>query len=97
MAKVNKPQSEEDVFEVMKEYSKKKGYSFSNTQLDYMAQNCYLYFESKGWKGIAYWPAVAMRWVLNNLDKQYKVSHKPKFQGKSVKDKIIEMERENEI
>lgn len=95
MAKVNKPESDVEVFEVMKDYCRKKGYTFSNTQLDYMAQSCFLYFESRGWVSIKYWPAVAMKWVLNNLDKQYKGTYKPKPQkGKSVRNKI--MEREND-
>jgi len=92
MAKINKPQSDAEVFEIMKDYCQKKGYKFSNTQLDFMAQSCYLYFESRGWKGITYWPAVCMRWVLNNLDKQHRVkpNHKPK--GKSVRDIVMEQE-----
>lgn len=90
MIKVNKPQSDVDVFDVMKDYCTKKGYLFSHAQLDYMAQSCYLYFESKGWKGITYWPAVCMRWVLNNLDKQMKHDHKSK--GKSIRNKIMEQE-----
>ncbi len=101
----SKPESEVDVFEVMQQYCQKKGYSFSNTQLDYLAQDCYLYFESRGWKGIAYWPAVAMRWVLQNLersykakpDKQSKSSYKPELpKGKSIRDTILESEAEQE-
>jgi len=94
MSKTNKPNSDTEVLEVMKSYCQDKGYTFSNTQLDYMAQSCYLYFESKGWKGISYWPAVCMRWVLNNLDKQYKSNCKLKLQGKSVRDKIMEQEND---
>ena len=92
MTNANKPQSDDEVLEVMKSYSTDKGYTFSNAQLDYFAQSCYLYFESKGWKGISYWPAVAMRWVLNNLDKQSKPSYKLRPQGKSVRDIILEQE-----
>ena len=94
--KTNKPNLEEEVLEVMKDYCKKKGYLFSNTQLDFMAQSCYLYFESRGWIGIKYWPAVAMRWVLTNLGKQIK-SFGPKInvhKSKSVRDKIMEQENE---
>lgn len=91
--KNNKPNSDVDVLSVMQKYCQDKGYIFSDTQLDYMAQSCYLYFESKGWKGITYWPAVAMRWVLNNLDKQIKPTYKPKPQkGKSVRDILLEQE-----
>lgn len=92
MAKVNKPQSDKDVFSVMKNYCIDKGYTFSDSQLDYLAQSCYLYFESKSWDKIKYWPAVCMRWVLNNLDKQ--CNAKPKLQGKSVRDTILEQEND---
>ena len=66
MPKPNKPQSDTDVLEVMQKYCQDKGYNFSNAQLDFMAQSCFLYFESRGWKTISYWPAVAKRWCLNN-------------------------------
>lgn len=96
MSKPNKPNSDAEVLEVMKSYCNGKEYTFSNTQLDYMAQSCYLYFESKGWKGIAYWPAVVMRWCLNNLDKQLKYHRTPKSvpKGKSVREKIMEQEND---
>jgi len=65
-----------------------------------MAQNCYLYFESRGWSGIKYWPAVAMRWVLTNLDKQIKkkweVSSHHHQEKRSVRDKVMERETEQE-
>lgn len=92
MVKPSKPQSDTEVLEVMKNYNINKGYTFSDAQLDYFAQSCFLYFESKGWKGISYWPAVAKRWVLNNLDKQYK----PKPKGRSVRDTILESDTEQE-
>lgn len=95
--KVNKPESDAEVLEVMRKYCEKKGYNFSNTYLDYMAQSCYLTYESKGWAGIKYWPPLAMKWVLNNLDKQLKHDYKPKLsKGKSVRDKIMESEAEQE-
>jgi len=90
MAKISKPISDQEVFSVMQKYCQDKGYTFSNAQLDFMAQSCYLYFESRGWKTISYWPAVCMRWVLNNLDKQCKT--KPKSQSKSVREIIMENE-----
>lgn len=96
MAKVSKPESDKDVFREMKKYCQKKGYNFSDAQLDFFAQSCFLYFESKGWKSVSYWPAVCMRWVLNNLDKQTKFNYKAKqSRGKSVRQKI--MEQENEV
>lgn len=107
MAKTNKPNSDADVLTVMKDYCEKKGYKFSNAQLDYMAQDCYFYYESKGWKNISYWPAVAMRWVLTNLKDQQiakqscsyapKQNYRPKQKGQSVRDKIMRQENmENE-
>lgn len=106
MAKINKPQSDMEVFEVMKEYCKKKGYKFSNTQLSYMAESCYLLYESRGWKNVTYWPAVAMKWVLTNVHSQQtgkidvrgNTPHKGemKREGKSVRDKIMEAEQDND-
>ena len=94
---MTKPKSDKEVFDVMKSYCQDKGYNFSDTQLDFMAQSCFFCYESKGWKGISYWPPLAMRWVLNNLDKQYKNKYKPKpkLQGKSVRNKILEQENES--
>ena len=97
MPKPSKPNSEEDVFLIMQEYSQKKGYSFSDHQLRFMAENCYLYFESRGWGGIKYWPAVAMKWILNERGKFNKQSisyNKPKPNGPSIRDKILEQENE---
>lgn len=104
MAKVSKPQSDTEVFEVMKDYSQKKGYVFSSTQLEYMAQSCYLLYESRGWVGVKYWPAVAMKWVLTNVYSQQKGKYdirgtelykgKMERKGKSVHDKIMEQEND---
>jgi len=96
MPKINKPNFDTEVLEIMKSYCQDKGYTFSDTQLDYMAQSCYLHFESRGWVNIKYWPAVAKRWCLNNLDKQCKGTYNSKLkpQGKSVRDKIMERETE---
>ena len=97
MAKVNKPQSEEEVFTVMQEYSKKKGYLFSDTQLKFIAENCYLLYESKSWCGVKYWPPLAMKWILNErskFNKQGTRYEKSKPCGKSVRDKIMEQEND---
>lgn len=94
MSKTSKPESDIDVLTIMEKYCQDKGYNFSDTQLDFMAQSCYLYFEGRGWKGISYWPAVAMRWVLNNLDKQTKANYKSKPQSKTVRQQILEDEHD---
>lgn len=91
----NKPDSEEEVFEVMKGYSQKKGYSFSDTQLRFFAENCYLLYESKNWCGTKYWPPLAMKWILNEkgkFNKKMVSCNKPKPQGKSIRDTILEQE-----
>lgn len=95
MSKQNKPNSTEDVLQEMKKYCQKKGYKFSDNQLAYMAESCYLLYESRGWKGITYWPAVAMKWVLTNIHNQQKgkVDIK-KTQSKSVREIIMEQEDE---
>lgn len=104
MAKISKPNSDEEVLEVMEKYCRDKGYTFSDAQLKYLAESCYLLYESRGWEGVKYWPAVAMKWVLTNVHSQqkgkydvrgtasYKGEMKPK--GKSVRDKILEQEND---
>ena len=97
MTKVSKPESEEEVFSVMKDYSIKKGYLFTDTQLRFMAENCFLFWEGRKWDKVSYWPAVCMRWVLNEKGKFNKITtsfKKPKPSGKSVRDKIMEQEDE---
>lgn len=99
MSKNNKPNSDEEVFVVMQDYCKKKGYLFSDAQLRFMAENCYLLYESKGWCGVKYWPPLAMKWVLNEMGKFSKKApkyKKSKPSGKSVRDKIMESEAEQE-
>ena len=103
--KNNKPESEEEVFEVMQGYCQKKKYLFSDVQLRFLAENCYLFYEGKGWAGCKYWPAWVMKWILNERNKfskssiSYKKS-KPqqgsyaKRQGKSVRDILLEQEDE---
>ena len=96
MVKISKPQSDDEILDIMKKYCQKKSYFFSDTKLNYMAQDCFLHFESKGWAGVTYWPAVAKRWVLNSLTKfgtQPVKKYKPKPpKGKSVRDTILENE-----
>ena len=95
MAKVSRPESVDEVFSVMKEYCQKKGYLFSDARLKFLAENCYLLYESKGWYGVKYWPPLAMKWVLNEVGKFGKkvVSYKkPKLPDKSVRDVIMEQE-----
>lgn len=99
MAKVSKPESVDEVFSVMQEYSKKKGYSFSDTQLRFFAENCYLLYESKGWCGAKYWPPLAMKWVLNEqgkFNKKVASYKKPKPQSKSVRDILMEQENDKQ-
>ena len=93
--KSNRPKSVDDVFDVMKDYCQKKKYLFSDVQLRFLAENCYLLYESKSWYGVKYWPPLAMKWVLNERGKFNKETikyKKPKAQGKSVRDKIMERE-----
>lgn len=97
MAKVNRPESADEIFVVMKEYSQKKGYSFSDTQLRFFAENCYLLYESKSWCGVKYWPPLAMKWILNErgkFNKKIPSYNKPKPSGQSVRDKILGQEND---
>ena len=96
--KSNRPKSVDEVFSVMKDYCQKKKYLFSDVQLRFLAENCFLYFESRGWANIKYWPSLAMRWILNEkgkFNKQTTNYNKPKAdKSKSVRDKIMEQENE---
>ena len=75
MAKaVSKPESENEVYEVMKSYCQKKNFYFSEEHLQYLAEECYLFYESKRWKDTAYWPPLAMRWVLTHRFNKTKTS-----------------------
>lgn len=97
----NKPSSSEEVYEVMAEYCSKKQFQVSNATLRFWAEDCFLWYESRGWKGIQYWPAVAMRWCLTNVKKLPKkdiskgikdISLTKKPKGKTIRDMILEKE-----
>ena len=93
--KSNRPKSVDEVFSVMKDYCQKKKYLFSDAQLRFLAENCYLLYESKSWYGVRYWPPLAMKWVLNErgkFNKGVSTYRKPKPQSKSIREKIMEQE-----
>ena len=94
---ISKPKDEGEVLEVMEKYAKTKGYSFSDSQLQHIAESCYLHYEGRGWQGCKYWPAWVMKWLLTqskNVSKtQYTLKPQPP-KGKSVRDKILEQEHE---
>lgn len=88
-----KPKNSDELYAEMKRYSEKKGYKFSDYKLHFMAEDCFLFFEARQWNGVKFWPAVAYRWVLNNLKDQIK--DKPKSNNiKTLRDKILEQEDE---
>lgn len=104
----SKPKDYNEVKEVMLKYCKEKQFNFTDKEIDFMAENCYLTFESKEWKGISFWPAIAKRWVLNNKPKKSQTqgwfnvihssdkSNKPKS-GKTVRDIILEQKKDEQI
>lgn len=96
MGKVSKPNTEDEVYQVMQKYCNDKGYFFSDTKLRYMAGQCYLTHESKGWAGVKYWPPLAYKWVINahtKFGEQTPKVVKPKIsKGKSVREQILEQE-----
>ena len=106
MPKLSKPNSDTEVLEVMQKYCQRKGYTFSDARLKYLAEGCYLLYESRGWCGIKYWPAVAMKWVLTNVNSQQKGKYdvrgtelykgKMERKGKSVRDIILEQENDKQ-
>ena len=50
----NKPDNSEQVYDVMKEYCKTKQYTFPDAYVRYMAEECFLTHESRGWKSILF-------------------------------------------
>jgi len=93
----SQPKDYNDVFEVMQKYSEKKGYNLSKSELYIMAENMFLTFEAKKWKGTSYWPPLAMRWVLNNKPKYIRPIVTKLHQGKSVRDQILEQRGKDEF
>lgn len=91
-----KPQNSDEVYSEMKRYSEKKKFNFSDYKLRFMAEDCFLFFEARQWSGVKYWPAVAMRWVLTNTDKQTPKKQQSKKDSniKTLRDKILEQENE---
>ncbi len=93
----SQPKNSDEVYEVMKKYSKSKGYNIADSDLKFMAENMFLTFEAKKWKGISYWPPLAMRWILtNNKGKRVPIVSKPQG-GKSVRDRILEQRNKDEF
>jgi len=99
---LSKPNNSNQVFETMKSYCKEKSFNFTDRELEYMAEDCYLLFESRGWKGITFWPAVVKRWVLNNISKRSPYTKgtsvpvkKPPVNGQTVRDRVLKQQEEN--
>lgn len=94
MTRVSKPNNTEEVLDVMRKYNIEKGFGCTITQLQYMAEICFLSFEAKGWVGSKYWPALAKKWVLNNRTDFGKktpfIVTKPKAKGKTTREQIME-------
>ena len=94
----SKPKSSEDVYNEMNSYCKTKQFSYSDSEIRFMAEDCFLCFEGRGWNGVKYWPAIAKRWVLNNRRKPKTSSTWPvqgtqkESKGKTMRQKILEQE-----
>jgi hypothetical protein len=91
---ISKPKDEEAVFEVMQKYAQTKRYSFSEPQLRYHAEHCYLYYEGRGWQGCKYWPAWVMKWLLTQNKGVSKIQQPKPSNGKTVRDLILEQEHD---
>lgn len=93
MSKWNRPNDDCEVSQVIKDYIASKGWYVNSRDLTYLAEDCLLFWESRGWAGVKYWPAVVKRWVLteqrrkNSLIKTKSPAYKPK--GNTVRDKIL--------
>jgi len=98
MPKWNKPLTDSDVRKAMQDYISDKNWYISDANLDYISEDCFLFWEGKGWAGVKYWPAVVKRWVLTEKNRKpsrintKRFTNKPK--GKSVRDLILEQEND---
>ena len=90
---ISKPDNSEQVYETMVAYCSKKQYTFPDKFLRFMAEECFLTGESKGWSGCKYWPAFAMKWVLRNTSKQVtkkiEVQSPTKIHKETIRDKLL--------
>jgi len=89
----SRPKNSDEVYLTMRGYCDAKQINLSDSELKVMAEICYLTFESKGWKGTTYWPALAMRWVLTNMPKSNPIVKPVPTQspckGESVRDRLL--------
>ena len=76
MAKIPPPEDSKAVYSVMLKYCLEKDYRFNNKELDLIAETCFNHFEAMGWRSgknvIPFWPAIAKRWLNNEVQKNYK-------------------------
>ncbi|MBE3037078.1 MAG: hypothetical protein IMZ70_08385 [Candidatus Atribacteria bacterium] len=84
----------------MRDYCSTKQFNLSDTELKVMAESCYLFFESKGWKDTKFWPPLAMRWALTSRTKSNPIVKPVLIQsprkGESVRDRILR-ERDSHV
>lgn len=92
--KVSRPNNDDEVYDVMAKYCEQKGFKFRDAQLRYMAEQCYLLHEGRGWAGCKYWPALAMKYILTTVGSKQGEIPINKTKGKTVKESIMEQEKE---
>ena len=89
----SRPSTTEEVFKVMSDYCSTKQINLSDYWIRHMAEDCFLLYQSKDWNGAKYWPALAMRWVLNNSykykDRQQTPKKKPDTNKESIRDRLL--------
>jgi len=91
MVKWEYPDESIQVYNVMVEYATKRGWSISTSKLKNLAEGCFLYYMARGWCNAKYWPALAMKWVLDYYSKLPKDSpRKQKRSGPSLRDRLLE-------
>jgi len=68
MSKITPPPDDSHmVLTVMRKYVSEKGWYYSDTDMELLAEACFLHFDSLGWKGIKFWPSVVKKWVVNDM------------------------------
>lgn len=97
------PKSSEQVRNVMEKYATSKGWAVSQNSLDLWSEDFYLLWESKQWEGLKYWPALAMKKVLNCVKGYSNIQNntsreqptKSKSSGPTLKERMKEYEEKN--
>lgn len=87
------PDDIDQVIKVMVEYVEKKKWNISLQTIEDLAEGCFLYYMARGWCNAKYWPALAMKWVLDyhsRVSKSEDSSPEPECKGPTLKERLTD-------